>query len=333
MSALVSIIIPCYNAQKWIAEAISSCLQQTYRNIEIIVIDDGSTDDSFDIIKGFSRQIICQTQPHRGGNSARNCGLKLAQGEYIQFLDADDYLFPEKIARQVNFLEQTGADIVYGDWRHQYHRHDGQVILEPIQIPGAQTDILESLLGTWWVALASLLYRRQAIERTAGWDESLEAAQDRDFFINVVLDGAQVVYQPGCYAVYRRYGNTSVSTLSIPRWISSHCQVLRKVESKLAQANLLSVNYRRAIATCYFDLARKSLAFDYSQYQQLLDMAMIRFSQFQGNSTNPIYRIICNVIGFRYLEKIICSGLRLRLLLISQKNRLLAPNRNYNIVP
>lgn len=96
MSKLVSIIIPCFNASRWIAETIESCLQQTYSNIEIIVIDDGSTDNSLLIIKNYENQITYQSIPHNGGNYARNLGLKLSSGEYIQFLDADDYILPKK---------------------------------------------------------------------------------------------------------------------------------------------------------------------------------------------------------------------------------------------
>lgn len=318
-SALVSVIIPCYNAQAWIGEAINSCLQQTYQNIEIIVVDDGSTDNSLEIIKTFANKIIYQTQPHQGGNVARNRGLELAQGQYIQFLDADDFILPEKIVRQVEYLEQTGADIVYGDWRHQSHYPNGEVVLEPVKFPGHQTDVLESLLGTWWVALAAILYRCSAIAQSPGWDETLKAAQDRDFFLFNVLFGAKVVYQPGCYAIYRRYGNTSVSTVSIPRWVDSHCQVLQKVESYLNAKNALSRNYRQAIASCYFDLARKSLPFDYRQYQKLVAIALDRYPNFPGNSQNPAYQIIRRLIGFSHLEKMIYYFLRLQLFFDRQK--------------
>ena len=264
---LVSVVIPCFNAQRWLKEAIDSCLQQTYPQIEIIVIDDGSTDNSLDIIKSYGRQIIWESFPeNRGGCYARNRAFSLSKGEYIQFLDADDYILPEKIARQIDFLETTEADVVYGDWRHQLHLPDGTSTLEKIRISGEQEDILESLLANWWTAVASLLYKRSAIENSDGWDENLAVVQDKDFFISVVMNGAKVAYQPGCYSIYRRYGNVTVSTMSKSRWINSHCIVLKKIEKKLLDSHKLSDNYRFAIAQCYFKLARDSLRFDYSQY-------------------------------------------------------------------
>src|SRR2546421_11836378 len=120
-SQLASIIIPCYNAERWVAEAIRSALDQTYAPIEVIVIDDGSTDKSLEVIKSFGNMIRWESGPNRGGSHARNRGFESSSGKYIQFLDADDYLLSQKIETQVAFLEKTGADVVYGDWRYKWH--------------------------------------------------------------------------------------------------------------------------------------------------------------------------------------------------------------------
>ncbi|YAF94118.1 MAG: glycosyltransferase [Nodularia sp. CChRGM 3473] len=306
---IVSVIIPCFNAEKWLAEAIDSCLKQTYSPIEIIVIDDGSTDNSLEILRSYGDKIIWQSLPHQGGNYARNRGFELAKGEYIQYLDADDYILPEKIARQVRFLEETGADVVYGDWRHQRHLPNGSKYLENIEISEAQTDILASLLANWWVALAALLYKRSVVENSGGWDETLTAAQDRDFFISVVMNKAKVVYQPGCYAIYRRYGFVTVSTSSKSRWLKNHYLVLGKVEKKLLQTNQLSMKYRHALAKSYFELAREALFFDYSQYLIFLEEALMIFPDFQANSKKAIYKIVQNILGFRQTERIACCVL------------------------
>jgi glycosyltransferase involved in cell wall biosynthesis len=305
MSKLVSVIIPCFNAAKWLAEAIDSCFQQTYPNIEIIVIDDGSTDNSLEIIKSYDNKIIWKSCPHQGGNHARNLAFALSKGEYIQYLDADDYILPEKIERQVHFLETTGADVVYGDWRYQHHLPDGKSYLDNIEISGAQADILESLLVNWWTAVASLLYRRTAIEKSDGWDEELAVAQDRDFFLSVVINGAKVVYQPGCYSVYRRYGNVTVSSSSKSRWIQCQMIVLKKVEKKLLKLNKLSNKYRCAMAQCYFELAREALKSDYYKlYLKLIEEVLITYPDFKKKSRKAIYNIVQNICGFRQCERI-----------------------------
>ena len=111
---LVSILIPCYNAERWVAQAIESALAQTWSEKEIIVVDDGSRDGSLDVIKSFGNQIRWETGPNRGGNVTRNRLLELARGEWLQYLDADDYLLPPKVERQVTFLrEYPACDVVY----------------------------------------------------------------------------------------------------------------------------------------------------------------------------------------------------------------------------
>ncbi|TVP59427.1 MAG: glycosyltransferase [Nodularia sp. (in: Bacteria)] len=312
-------MIPCFNADKWLREAIDSCLQQTYPNIEIIVIDDGSTDNTLEILRSYKDKIIWQPLPHKGGNHARNRGFDLSRGEYIQYLDADDYILPEKIERQVEFLEETGADVVYGDWRHQRHFSNGSSSLEKIEIPEIQTDVLASLLANWWVALAALLYKRTAVENSGGWDETLTAAQDRDFFISVVMNKATVVYQPGCYSIYRRHGSVTVSTSSKTRWLKNHYIVLEKIEKQLLQSNKLSMKYRHALAKSYFDLAREALFIDYSQYLIFLEEALALFPEFNGNSKRAVYKFVQKILGFRQTERIACRVLFVKKFVTSGK--------------
>ena len=103
----VSILIPCYNSERWLAQAVESALSQTYPNKEVIVVDDGSTDTSLKIIKGFGDLIHWETQKNQGGNATRNRLLELSTGQWLQYLDADDYLLPEKIGQQIEYLAQT----------------------------------------------------------------------------------------------------------------------------------------------------------------------------------------------------------------------------------
>src|SRR5690348_5590106 len=105
MIPLVSVLIPCFNAERWIGQAIDSALTQSWAAKEVIVMDDGSTDDSLSIIRQFDRRIRWETGPNLGGNAARNQLLNLAHGSWIQYLDADDYLLPDKIACQMEFIE------------------------------------------------------------------------------------------------------------------------------------------------------------------------------------------------------------------------------------
>jgi glycosyltransferase involved in cell wall biosynthesis len=306
---LVSIIIPCYNAERWISEAIQSCLDQTYRPIEIIVIDDGSTDGSLEVIKSFGEAVRWETGPNRGGNAARNRGFALSQGDYIQFLDADDYLLPEKIERQVSFLEESGADVVYGDWRHQHHRPDGTWFLGDVIVTGMKHDILAALLSPWWVAPLALLWRRQAVLQAGGWDERIYAGQDKDFLLSAALAGVSIHYQTGCYAIYRRYGNVTVSTSNRQRWLENHTRIVEKAEQKLVMMNRLSPIYREALAQSYFQIATNYCTIDSSRYTELLTRIQLLCPGFKPISSGT-YSMLQNLFGFALTERLACARRR-----------------------
>jgi GT2 family glycosyltransferase len=272
---LVSVIIPCYNAERWVREAIQSCLDQTYRPLEIIVIDDGSTDGSLAVIKSFGDAVRWETGPNRGGCAARNRGMALSRGRYIQFLDADDYILPQKIEHQVSHLEATGADGVYGDWQYKIHQPDGSVIPCDPGPSGSPRDLLAGLLSNeWWVACHALLWDREAILCIGGWDEHLEAGQDRDFFLTMALVGARVEYQPGCCAIYRRYGPLTVSTTNYLRGIHNHARLIEKAEVVLMATGRLTSHYRKTLAYSHFVLARVAYDLDHTTYQALLQKAL-----------------------------------------------------------
>ncbi len=129
MNEFVSTLIPCYNAERWIKEAIDSALAQNWKAKEVIIVDDGSNDGSLDIIRSFGNRVRSEVGTHRGGNVACNRLLELARGQWVQYLDADDYLLPEKVAGQIEFLlTHLDADVVFGPvtiehwWEHKVRR-------------------------------------------------------------------------------------------------------------------------------------------------------------------------------------------------------------------
>jgi len=300
---LVSVIIPAFNAERWIREAIDSSLRQSWRNTEIIVIDDGSTDTTLDLLHTFRGAIRWRSVPHRNGNYARNIGFSLSKGEYVQFLDADDYLVPGKIETQVGFLELTGADVVYGDWRHQHHEDEGNVWVEDVVLSGDQPDVLQALLAGWWVAPCALLFRRQVVENIGGWDERLLAAQDRDFFIRIAQSGADIRYQRGCGSFYRRYGNVTVSTSKRRRWLEAHRIVLDKATANLSSSGLLKQQYKEAVAASYFVLARNYFDIDRDAYDELMANVLYLDPRFRPKES-PMYNITQRIFGFGVAEQL-----------------------------
>jgi glycosyltransferase involved in cell wall biosynthesis len=194
----VSVVIPCFNAERLVGDAIRSALAQTYPETEIIVIDDGSTDGSRGVIESFADRVRWVVQPHRGGGAARNRGLELARGEFVQFLDADDVLDAECLARKVAMQQEHPDVCMCCDWR----RIDlsGQVAREE---PGVDGDSVEASL-TERIQTASPLHRASDLQRVGGFDASLPCCQETDLHLRLACQGVRFRRLPEALLTVRR---------------------------------------------------------------------------------------------------------------------------------
>ena len=303
----ISVIIPCFNAEKWVAQAIESCLNQTVGNVEIIVVDDGSTDGSRKVLEGYSDRIQTIYQVNLGACVARNVGYLRSHGEFVQFLDADDYLLPQKLELQRDCLASTAADVVYGDWRHQVDTIDGRQWMEPEVVSGKQDDVLFSLIRGWWISPAALLWRRSIIDEIGGWDNSLPGAQDRDFFTRVALKTQKIVYQPGCHSIYRRHGNETISTSKPERLFRALLRVVEKTHQLLQAGNRLTAGYRYALSHAYFYCARNLFKYDAKLAADLLKLCYELNPEFKPEETTG-YNLLFNTLGFDRAERL--AGLK-----------------------
>lgn len=215
----VTIIIPVYNKFHFIEETLNSILCQSYFNFEIILVNDGSTDGSIEILERyatrFSDVVKLIDSENLGVSSATNLGIQSAKGEYIQFLDADDMISPDKIEKQVQLLsgKNKGA-IATCEWVNFFHD-----IQQYTQVPYRVFQDFESgldLLLRFWnhqemMAISSFLTHRSLIEKAGPWDESLRINQDGEFFTRVLLHAEQVLFEPEGKVYYRSPGATNVS--------------------------------------------------------------------------------------------------------------------------
>ncbi len=207
MSRLVSIVIPCYNAAPWLAATLESALAQTWTATEIIVVDDGSRDHSLALARSFTaRGVQVASQPNRGASAARNHGLRLARGEFIQFLDADDLLAPDKIALQMARLANEPADcLASGSW---VRFTDDPAAPRLVPFPNSR-----DLSGVEFLQInfeegcmmhpAAWLVPRPLLDRAGPWDESLSLNDDGEYFARVVLAGRGIRFCTGAASYYR----------------------------------------------------------------------------------------------------------------------------------
>lgn len=176
----VSVVMPCYNAEKYIAQAIESVLAQSRRDIELIIVDDGSTDAPLVVIKKYrGGQVSLIQQENQGAASARNRGILTAQGKYLAFLDADDFWHPRFISRMVDALEHSNAVLAYCGWQIV----DGNGTTRPPYIPSEYENERKviSLLSnaSLWPIHGMLTYRQLALD-VGLFDTRLPACEDYD---------------------------------------------------------------------------------------------------------------------------------------------------------
>jgi glycosyltransferase involved in cell wall biosynthesis len=208
MRPLVSILVPAYNAEKWVGAAIASALGQTWRQKEIIVVDDGSTDGTLDVVRQFeSNEVRVVTQPNQGAAAARNKAFSLSRGDYIQWLDADDLLTPDKIAHQMQAAGQArdGRTLFSSPWASfRYRPAKGKFIPTPLWADLAPTEWLtRKWEGNLHMQTATWLVSRELTEAAGPWDGRLLGDDDGEYFFRVINASNGIRFIPQSRVYYR----------------------------------------------------------------------------------------------------------------------------------
>lgn len=200
----MSVIVPTYNHARYLPEAINSVLQQSFQDYEVIVVDDGSTDNTRDVVAEFTdKRIHYIYQKNKGLAGARNTGLREARGEFVAFLDADDLYLPCKLEVQVRFLtENPDYGFVAGGWN--YIDHDGKIIggYNPWPHPPDELSI-ESWLYGCRVNPVAVFVCRSWVEKVGGFDESLRQVEDWDMWSRLAYAGCKMGWVDGVVCSYR----------------------------------------------------------------------------------------------------------------------------------
>jgi glycosyltransferase involved in cell wall biosynthesis len=216
----VSVIIPMYNREDFIVETIRSVLDQTYPNIELIVVDDGSTDDSRKVLKQFEGKIRVLEHPgkvNRGQSAAINLGIRSSEGRYVAILDSDDLFAPRKIQLQVEYLENhPDIGLVYGNG--YYIDEEGEKLYPIYQIGHKEYSRPELVLLDCYINIPSnSLIRRSVLDLVGGFDESMRSAQDHDMAVRLA-EVTRFAYLDEVLWYYRRHGSSQSGMFAARRW-------------------------------------------------------------------------------------------------------------------
>ncbi|MEM1394503.1 MAG: glycosyltransferase family A protein [Cyanobacteria bacterium P01_H01_bin.150] len=302
MTPLVSILIPAYNSEEWISETIESAIAQTWNNIEIIIVDDGSKDNTFAVAKKYgSAKIKVISQPNKGASASRNRAFREAQGDFIQYLDADDLLAPDKIELQIRLAENTTSDfLIAGEWA-RFYQNFSEALFVP-QTLWADMLPVDWLLCAWenhyMMHPAAWLVPRKLSQMAGSWNENLSLDDDGEYFGRVILASQGVKFCWGAKSYYRSGISGSLSgSKSQKAWESAFLSLSLGTSSLLAIEN--SPRTRHASATVF-------QRFVYEVYPDALNLrqkAELKVQEFGGSSIKPsggvMFQILSGVLNWK----------------------------------
>ena len=296
----VSVIIPCYNAAPWIRQTLESVAQQAVGGLETIVVDDGSTDGSAEIVRQVAPGARMVQTSRRGPSHARNTGTAQATGEFLQYLDADDLLTPGKISTQLTALTQQHADVAYGDWQALIPDGDahrpGRLVQR--QLAG---DPEVALFTDFWCPPAAYLFRRTIVERVGGWPLGLPIIQDARFALDCALHGGRFVYCPGIMAYYRVHHGESVSRQDPRAFVQDCLTNAMQVEQWWQQHGGITEPRRRALVHVYGSVARGSFRRDPPTFESAYQ-TLERLQPGYTPETPWHLALASRLVGYRHAE-------------------------------
>jgi glycosyltransferase involved in cell wall biosynthesis len=308
----ISVIIPTYNRSRLLRQAIDSCLAQNGVSVEILVVDDASTDETQAVLAEYGPRVrsILLSENHGSGCNARNIGIKNSLGQYIKFLDHDDVLERDTLAREFAAARSANADMVMSGWGWCDIDENGNVIPGSRRIfePPPPGELIEAILGDRKVPFtAAVLYKREYIIDME-WDSSARVRDDFDWFCRTALKGGRVVVSPGnsYWWRYNRYSisamrsNNKLSFLEIAYVMN---KILNKIERLLKENKLLTDSRKERLAHQYYSTGLRAFSrYDYAKFKAVLAHIFDLCPDFQPaprSEYNRYIRFLCSMIGVK----------------------------------
>ncbi|ODS54467.1 MAG: hypothetical protein ABS36_11240 [Acidobacteria bacterium SCN 69-37] len=297
----ISVVIPCRDAEAWLAETLASVRSQEDVALEVIVVDDGSTDGSAAVAERFG--VIVERGPARGVSAARNAGTARARGTFVLYLDADDVLLPGTLRERLDAIERDEADVALSAWTRWERQDDGGFVeTETVRRRmGARPDA-ELLAGAWWPP-GSLLYRRTIVDLVGGWRTDLPIIQDARFLLDAVLAGARLTYVDTVAMRYRVHGVGSLSRRDPEAFIDDCYRSAADLHDRWQRDGTLDAERRRALLVAFGHTARAWFPIDRARFEQSFNRLMALDPRYLPDGP-PALRALSRAIGYRRAERV-----------------------------
>ena len=302
----VSVIIPAYNAQRWLPETLESVAGQDFPEMEVIIVDDGSTDDTAALVtQNWPQHTLIRTE-NWGVSHARNTGTAAATGEYIQYLDADDLLMPGKISRQVAMLlAHPEADVVYSNWQYLEQTATGEFKLGDTvarAIEDVSPDSQIAFFTGMWCPTGAYLYRRPFLHKVGEWKSWLPVIQDARFAWDCARANASWVHDVEASVLYRKHLTGSVSTKSKLAFQKDCRANTEDVHRLWAEEGTLNGGRLQAVITNYYNLTRAMFPLDEKVFDEIWQALHELAPDFRP--PGAVFSVLDTFLGHRNAERV-----------------------------
>jgi glycosyltransferase involved in cell wall biosynthesis len=303
---LVSVIVSAYNAEKYLAETVTSLIAQTWEDLEIIIVNDGSTDNTLHIAKSFSdKRVSVISQENRGQDAALNNGYKHASGTYIKFMDSDDLLNPEMIALQMQALNGSTEYVAYGEWARFYNGQPQLSDFTPLNYwkDMVPIDFLTAKPEGVMLQCGIMLLPQQLIEKAGLWDDRLILFNDTEFFTRILLAASGVRFSPGAKLYYRSAIGNSITAGRSRRFYES-----TYLATGLIAKNMLAIEDSPRVRLLISNTYRSQYYRMYPHFPDLVKEHETQIAIFGPGTIYPdggkVFKTLKSLVGWKMANRI-----------------------------
>jgi len=295
----VTIGIPCYNSEEWLRPCLESALAQSGVDAEIIVVDDGSTDRSVEIAREFGDAVRLIEAPHRGANHARNEILRAARGEWIQHLDADDFLLPDKITRQLREVRPADADIIYSPvWIEQNSERAASPLDTMLDLPA-------QWLSWQLPQTGGCLWRKSALQQLGGWNEAMPCCQEHELYLRAIRAGCRFVHARTPGAVYRIWSEGTLCRKDPRLVVSVKTRLIDDLRAWMIERGRWTWKHAHIAGQACFEMARTLARYDLAEaaayHRERQERELIHLN---GPAAPRAYAVAYRTLGFSAAERL-----------------------------
>jgi len=298
---LVSILIPCFNAAPWVGRAIESALDQSWPETEVVVLDDGSTDDSLEVIRRYAPRIRIQQQANSGQNASRNRLTELGRGEWLIYLDADDELAPDCVEKKMALAEQ--AEVIYGTMEVACFAGTTKTRFST-RVAVDYEDPIAAAFAWKFPNTTAMAFRKSAIREAGGWDNTVKNCTDYALLFPLLRLGKRFRAAPASHSLYRQWSLGQAVYQDPLRKMRTRFNLMRTAAEGFARAGLMTPQRQAAYERAAFEVLRSMARHNLPETVALHAGWLNGNRRFVPTTGSRAYNAVYRIAGFATTERL-----------------------------